>query len=204
MSQPIQVLRSSSRTSTVSLRSEKGLYIFRGSLECSSLNMVCMTNKAAFLARSTQHGSEMVMVIMSLMNPSIEASFDSILIARWYALTSESEAGRYSSLGSKCILGNWRLSAPHGASARRSFPRLIAASLMVLYSSGTGVVPNARHSYIKDIFPTIAMHVDNICAFAWMCRYAALRSIFPIRMRFDGHFVHMYAIMWSILRRKNS
>ena len=56
--------------------------------------MVCMTKKAVFLAHSTQNGLSMVMVIISSMNPSIEASFASIFTVIWSALTSGSEAGR--------------------------------------------------------------------------------------------------------------
>ena len=55
--------------------------------------MVWMTNEADFLARSAQHGLSMLMVIMSLINSSVEASFASIFTVGWYALTIGSEAG---------------------------------------------------------------------------------------------------------------
>ena len=48
------------------------------------------------------------------------------------------------------------------------------------------------------------MHGAAICAFAWTRRYAASRSIFTNRMRFEGHLMRMAAIMWSIPRRKNT
>ena len=75
MSQPRHVLRLASWTSPTSLRSERGSYHFRGFLGCQGLNMVWMINKAAFSAHSTQCGLPMVMVMMSSMNTSIEASF---------------------------------------------------------------------------------------------------------------------------------
>ena len=66
-------------------------------------------------------------------------------------------------------------------------PRSTFASLMVVYSSGAGVVPKFIHRHKKASFTTIEMHVDMICVFAWMCWYAASRSVFPIGMRFEGH-----------------
>ena len=94
MSQPRQVLCFASWPSPASFWSEKRSYHFRVSLECSSLNMVWMTNKAAFFARSTQHQSSMVMVMISSMNIYAEASFASIFTSSCSALTSGSEAGR--------------------------------------------------------------------------------------------------------------
>ena len=55
----------------------------------------------------------------------------------------------------------------------------------------------------KGYFTTTTMHVDAIYVFAWTLRYAALRSVLPIRMCFEGHLVCMAAIMWSIPRRNN-
>ena len=53
-------------------------------------------------------------------------------------------------------------------SARISFPRSIAASLMVVYSDGANVVPNSRRMKKEGSFPTISMHVDAIYMFAWI------------------------------------
>ena len=97
------VLHSESRPSSVSLRSKRGLYCFSVSEEYSSLNMVWMKNKAAFLARPTHLGLSMMMVMMSSMNKSIDASFALISTASWYDWISGSEGGRYSSMGSKCL-----------------------------------------------------------------------------------------------------
>ena len=91
----------------------------------------------------------------------------------------------------------------YDAPVRRSLPRSIAASLMVVYYSGTGVVPKGIHSQIMASFTTIAMHVNATCAFMWTRRYAAPRSVSPIGMRFEGPLMRMAVIMWSIRRRQN-
>ena len=88
-------------------------------------------------------------------------------------------------------------------SARRSSPRSISASLMVVYSYGSGVVPKVGLRKKKASVPTIAMRVTAICAFLWTRRYASSRSVFPIRMCIEVHFMHMATIVWSILRRQN-
>ena len=55
--------------------------------------MVWMINEAAFLARSTHHGSSMAMMMMLLMNPYIEASSTLVFTPSWSDLTSGSEVG---------------------------------------------------------------------------------------------------------------
>ena len=85
---------------------------------------------------------------------------------------------------------------------RISFPGFVAAPLMVIYSSGASVVPKGKIRQIKSGLPTITMHVEVICMFSWMRRYAASRSVFLIRIRSEGNLMHMDAIMWSILRRQ--
>ena len=94
MFHPRQVLCLIRWPSPASLRSERRLYRFRGLSDFRGLNMVWMINKSAFLAISTQYWSSIVMVMISWMNPSIEASFDSIFITIWSDLTSWSEAFR--------------------------------------------------------------------------------------------------------------
>ena len=74
---------------------------------------------------------------------------------------------------------------------------------MVVCSTGAGVVPKGRRRQRKASFTTISMHGDTIYVFAWTFQYAASRSIFPIRMIFEVRFMHMAAIMWSILRKQN-
>ena len=49
---------------------------------CSGRNSVWMTNKAALFARSIQYLSSSVMLMMLLMNPSINASLTSMFTAR--------------------------------------------------------------------------------------------------------------------------
>ena len=86
---------------------------------------------------------------------------------------------------------------------RRSFLRSIDASLNMVYSYGAGVMSKGIHWRIKDISPTVSIHVDIIFVFSWTRRYAASRSVFPIRMRFEGHLMCIASIMWIILRRHN-
>ena len=86
---------------------------------------------------------------------------------------------------------------------RRSFPRSIYASLIVVYSSGAGVVPNGILRKINARFSTISMHVDTIWEFVWIFWYVAPRSVFPIKMDFGGHLRRMNSIMWRIWRSKN-
>ena len=73
---------------------------------------------------------------------------------------------------------------------------------MVVYYAGAGVVSKGRHRQRKANFTIIVMHGAAICEFAWKCRYAESRSVFPIRICFEGHLMRMAAIMWSILRRQ--
>ena len=47
---------------------------------------------------------------------------------------------------------------------------------MVVYYDGLGVVPKLKCRQRKANIPTIVMHVDAICEFAWMHRYAESRS----------------------------
>ena len=84
---------------------------------------------------------------------------------------------------------------------RISSPVSIAASLMAMYSIGLGVVPNSNHIQRKSSLTKILMHVDVICAFSWMRRYATLRYVFTIRVCFEGYLMCMAVIMWGILRR---
>ena len=89
----------------------------------------------------------------------------------------------------------------HNTSVRRLFPRSIFDSLILVYYTSAGVVQKGRTSHKKAIFTTIEMYVDEIFVLAWTCRYAASRYMLPIRMHYEGHFMRMAEIMWSILRR---
>ena len=53
----------------------------------------------------------------------------------------------------------------HDASERRSPPRFIVASLMVVYSAGTDMAPKGKHRQRKASFPAFTMRVEIICAF---------------------------------------
>ena len=74
MSHPRHILCSDSFPSSASFLKESGLSSFRGYDGCSGLNSVWMTNRAALFARSIQCLSLTVMVMMSLMKPSIDTS----------------------------------------------------------------------------------------------------------------------------------
>ena len=161
-----------------------------------------MSNKNEFLAHSNHLGSSMVILMISSMNTSIEVSFALMSTARWYTWTSGYEGGRYSSLGSNCLCVDWRSFVSHVMSVRISLPRCVSASMMVVYSTGAVVVPKGKHMQRKANMTTIMMHVDAIFVFMWMHRYAASRSVFTIRMRFEGHLILMAAIMWIILSRQ--
>ena len=66
-----------------------------------------------------------------------------------------------------------------------------------------GCVTKGKTQAEKYSITIIAMHVDTICAFTWMHRYVESRSASPTRMHFEGHLMHIAAIMWSILKRKS-
>ena len=44
----------------------------------------------------------------------------------------------------------------------------IAASLMVLYSDSSVIVPNDNHMQRNSNFSIFVVHFDAICTFAWM------------------------------------
>ena len=52
------------------------------------------------------------------------------------------------------------------SSQSRSVPRSIAASLIVVYYSGVGVVPKGNIRQIKASSSIIAIHVDAVFAFS--------------------------------------
>ena len=71
-----------------------------------------------------------------------------------------------SSCGSKDRCGEFRSSVSQYFSRSRSFPRSFAASLTVVYSAGTVVMPKGNRSHRKSISSTIDMHVDTVFTFA--------------------------------------
>ena len=60
------------------------------------------------------------------------------------------------------MCGEFRSSVSQDSSRSRSFPRSIAASLTVVYSAGTGVVPSGNLKQRKASSLTIAMHVNAV------------------------------------------
>ena len=65
----------------------------------------------------------------------------------------------------------------------------------MVYSPGAGVVPKGVHRHIKDFFLMVAIHVVTVCVSAWTRWYAESRSVFPIRIRFQGNLMRIDAIM---------
>ena len=90
MPHPRHALRLASLPSPYRLQIERGPYRLSTSDDCCVLNMMWMNNKAVFLVCYTQLRSSMVMVMVSLMNPYIKASFTMMSIAILYVWT-----GRY-------------------------------------------------------------------------------------------------------------
>ena len=72
----------------------------------------------------------------------------------------------YPTLGIEDICGELRLFVSQYVSLTRFLPRSIVASLTVVYSAGTGVVPTGNLKQIGDRLSTIAMQVDAVVAFA--------------------------------------
>ena len=88
--------------------------------------------------------------------------------------------------------------------ARISCPRSIAASLMVVYSTGAGVVPKGSRIHRKASFPTIVMHA--ICVFEWMRQYAVLRYVFLSRSILKAiwcTWLQSYVVSWEGIIRRN-
>ena len=101
-----------------------------------------ITSSAIFLDRSNKFGSSLVIIMTSQKNLSIDTSFDMIYNARVPASTTVVKYGRYYYLGNKCLCGDHGFIASHNVSIRRSLPRYIYASLIVVYSYGASVVSN--------------------------------------------------------------
>ena len=149
---------------------ESGSSHFRGSDGCSGQNSVCMTNRAALFVRSIQCLSSTVMAMMSLMNPSIDASVAVMSTAKGSAVAIWIYDCCFSSCGSKDWCGEIRSSVSQDSSQSRSLPKYITASLTVIYYTGAGVVPNGNFRQIKASFSTIEMHFDEVVAFACIRR----------------------------------
>ena len=129
-----------------------------------------MTNRAVLFARSIQCLSSTVMVMMSFMKPSIDASVAVISTAKGSAVARRLSDFCFSSFGSKDWCGEFRSSVSQDSSRSRSFPRSIAASLTVVYSAGAGVVPKGNLKQRKASSSTIEIHVNAVVAFACIRR----------------------------------
>ena len=110
------------------------------------------------------------MVMMSSMNPSIDASVAVMSTAKGYAVARWISYCCFSSCGSKYWCGDFRSSVSQDSSQGRSLPRSIAASLTVVYSSDAGVVPKGNLKHGKSSSLTISMHVYAVVSFACIRR----------------------------------
>ena len=108
MSQPRHVFCSASFPYPASFLNESGSSRFRGSDGCSGQNSVWMTNRAALFARFIQWSSWTVMVMMSSMKPSIDASVAVISTAKGSAFARWLADCCFSSGGSKDMCGELR------------------------------------------------------------------------------------------------
>ena len=201
MFRPRHILFPDSFPSLASFFKEIGLSCFRGSNGCSGRKSVWMTNKAALYTLSIQCLASTVMVMISLNNPSIDASVDMISTARGSAFVGWIVDCCLSSCCSKDLCGGFRSSVYQDLSRSRSFPRYISASLAVVYSSGTCVVPTGNIRQRKASPSTIYMQVDTVVESVCIRRYDVPRSVFQIRIRFVGHLLCISEIVCSILSR---
>ena len=179
------------------------VFVLRVSEVWSVRNMVCITSSASFLDRSSQVGSSMVSIIISLMNPSIDTYFSLIYNDIVSACTRGVAYSSYSYLDSKCLCWDRMSTAYHDVSIISSLPISISASLIFVSSSRAGIATNGIHSNRRYGFPMIAMHADAIFNFEWTCRYTAPRYDFLIKVHFGGHFSCMASVICITCRRHN-
>ena len=112
-------------------------------------------------------------------NPSIEASLDPISTANWSAWNSGHEGGRQSSLGSKFIWFYCRFVVSYEASVRRSLPRYIYASLMMVYYADVDVMPKENTGRERSVFLQLRCMLKR---FAHFLGWASMQhqGLFPL------------------------
>ena len=110
------------------------------------------------------------MVMMSSMNPSIDASLDFMSTAKGSEVAIWIVDCCLYYCVSKDLCGEFRLFVSQDFPWSRSFPRYIAASLTVVYSAGVGVVPKSNRKQRKSSSSNIAMHVDAVVEFSFIWR----------------------------------
>ena len=106
------------------------------------------------------------MVMMSSINPSIDDYLAVMSTDRGSAFSKIFSRYCLSSFGSKVLCGELIFPVSQHSPLSILFPRYIDASLIVVYSSGGGVVPNGGCRHRKDSLSTIVMQVDAIVAFS--------------------------------------
>ena len=132
MSHPRHVLWSAIFPSPAIFLKESVSSCGSGSDGCSVQKSVWMTNRAALFAQFIQCSSSTVMVIMLLINPSIDASVAVMSTAKGYAVVRWLVDCSLSYCGSKYRFGEFRSSVSQDSSRSRSFLRSLAASLIVV------------------------------------------------------------------------
>ena len=110
------------------------------------------------------------MVMMSSMNPSIDASVAVMSNAKGSAFSRWLVDCCLSSCDSKDLCGEFRSSVSQYLSRSRSFPRSISASLTVVYSAGMSVLPKGNRRQRRAGLYTIAIHFDVVVAFSFIRR----------------------------------
>ena len=110
------------------------------------------------------------MAMISLMKPYIDSSVAVISTARGYAFARWFGDYYFSLFGSKDLCGELKSSVSQYLSLSRSFPRSIAASLVVVYSTCAVAMTKGNIRQIKTSLYTIDMQVDAVVVFAWIRR----------------------------------
>ena len=150
MSQSSNSLRSARHMSPANLWRERGQSLLSGYKVWRGQNMVLVIIIAASLAHSAQTGSSIVSVMMSWMNMSVEDLWASTCTTSVSYGTNFMYSSSYSYFSGKFLCGGWSSDASHDISIRKSFLISISDSLMSVYSSVTGVVPDGSHRQIKS------------------------------------------------------
>ena len=91
----------------------------------------------------------------------------------------------------------------HDVTMRRSLPRSISTSLIVLYSTGAYVVTIQSLNQIRASFQIITMHDDAICKFMCTLWYYVSRYILLIKINVIVHMSCMADVMFSIRSTNN-
>ena len=143
-----------------------GSYHLRGSDGCSGWKSVWITNKASLFAQYIQFLSSTIIVIMSSMNPCIDASVSVMSTDKGSSVAIWIVECCLTSCVSKYMCGEFRSYVSLDSSFSISFPRCIVGSLTVVYSAGTIIVTKFNRRQRKASLSTISLRVNTVVAFA--------------------------------------